>query len=511
MLEVLIVGAGPTGLALALWLTLQGVGVRIIDRSNGPGETSRAMAVQARTLELYRQLGLADAVVAAGHRNPGVNLWARGRRRARIALGDAGAALSPYPFILVYPQDLHERVLVERLQALGVGVERTTALVGFEDRGDGVSAELRLPDGSTQACLARYLAGCDGARSTVRQQLGIGFEGGTYRQVFYVADVELAGLQPAGEVHIALGDGDFVAVLPYGANGQYRLVGTVRDERADRAESLAFADIDQDAMGGLGFTVRAVHWFSTYRVHHRVADTFRRGRAFLLGDAGHIHSPAGGQGMNTGILDANNLAWKLADVLKGRASDRLLDSYSAERLAFARTLVDTTDRVFSLVAAEGTLANVVRMYLAPAVAGVAGRIGRVRERMFRTVSQTLLDYRGSALSAGRAGAVQGGDRLPWVRANGVDNYDTLVAIGWQVHVYGAATPGLHAWCAGHGVALHVFAWQAAHAEAGFARDAAYLLRPDTYVALATVDASAAALETYFAARDFHRQPSPGPA
>ncbi|HST44187.1 MAG TPA: FAD-dependent monooxygenase, partial [Luteimonas sp.] len=364
------------------------------------------------------------------------------------------------------------------------------------------------PDGTTQACAARYLAGCDGARSTVREQLGIGFEGGTYRQVFYVADVELAGLQPAGEVHVALGDGDFVAVLPYGANGQYRLVGTVRDERADHAESLAFADVDQDAIRGLGLEVRAVHWFSTYRVHHRVADTFRQGRAFLLGDAGHIHSPAGGQGMNTGILDANNLAWKLADVLHGRAPDALLDSYSGERLAFARTLVQTTDRVFSLVTAEGTLANAVRMYLAPTLASVAGRLGAVRETMFRTVSQTLLDYRGSALSAGRAGAVQGGDRLPWVRADGTDNYDSLVAIGWQVHVYGAATPALHAWCTGQGIALHVFAWQAEHSTAGYARDAAYLLRPDTYVALASVDASPSALATYFAARGYRLQPLP---
>jgi len=177
--EVLIAGAGPTGLVLALWLVRQGVRVRIVDRAAGPGTESRAMAVQARTLELYRQLDLADEIVAGGLRNPAINLWAKGERRARLSFREAGRELTPFPFVLIFPQDRHERVLVRRLEAAGVRVERGTALLDFKQDAGGVVARLRGPAGETVA-RAAWLAGCDGAHSAVRHALGTGFEGGTY-------------------------------------------------------------------------------------------------------------------------------------------------------------------------------------------------------------------------------------------------------------------------------------------------------------------------------------------
>ncbi|RYG57212.1 MAG: FAD-dependent oxidoreductase, partial [Alphaproteobacteria bacterium] len=303
--SVLIVGAGPTGLAHALWLTKQGVKVRIIDKSTGPGETSRAMAVQARTLELYQQLDLADDVVAAGHPNLTMNLWANGKPKARLAMGEAGATVTPYPFILVFPQDQHEQLLIQRLEALGVSVERQTEFISYEEHTDYVLARLRLPDGSEDVCKTEFLSGCDGARSPIRHQIGAGFEGGTYKQIFYVADVRLSGLKPADEAHIALDQSDFVAVLSYGRKGMCRLIGVVTDGDPDK---ITFEDVGHRAIERLGIKVEAVNWFSTYRVHHRVTDTFRKGRVFLLGDAAHVHSPAGGQGMNTGISDSINLA-----------------------------------------------------------------------------------------------------------------------------------------------------------------------------------------------------------
>jgi 2-polyprenyl-6-methoxyphenol hydroxylase-like FAD-dependent oxidoreductase len=497
--KVLIAGAGPTGLTLALWLAAQGVPVRVVDEHAGPGTESRAMVVHARTLELYRQLGLAERVVAAGHPATEMRFWAEGRPRAALVFGDAGAALTPYPFVLVYPQDRHERLLVERLGELGVTVERNTTLTGFTDMGGHVIAQLRTADGREESVTTPYLVGCDGARSTVRHRLGTDFAGGTYAHLYYVADVDARLPGPAGEAQFALDGGDFVAVFPYDDRGLVRLIGTVRDERADHADLLRFDDIRQDAIRSLGVEISKVNWFSTYHVHHRVSSRFRVGRCFLAGDAAHVHSPAGGQGMNTGIADAANLAWKLAAVLHGRAGERLLDSYETERQAFARQLVDTTDRVFTFITKDGGFAEFVKAHVAPMFLGAAAHSDHVRTFMFRLVSQIMVGYRDSPISAGTAGQVAGGDRLPWTGASGADNFAPPDHVGWQLHVYGTVTPDVEAWCAERGIAVQVFPWTAAHDRGGLERDALYLLRPDTYVGLATKDATVAALERYFAA------------
>src|SRR6476646_6472556 len=178
--DVLIIGAGPTGLVLALWLTRLGVRVRVVDKTQAPGTTSRALAVQARTLELYRQIGLADAVVSRGRKMTTINLWKMGHQAAQVVFGEMGADLSPFPYALIYPQDEHERLLIDRLAEAGVTVERQTELVAFEETSAGVRARLKRADGGTNACEAVYLAGCDGAHSTVRERSAIGFPGGTY-------------------------------------------------------------------------------------------------------------------------------------------------------------------------------------------------------------------------------------------------------------------------------------------------------------------------------------------
>ena len=271
----------------------------------------------------------------------------------------------------------------------------------------------------------------------------------------------------------------------------------MRDERADRAETLKFEDVSDRAIQHLKLQVNKVNWFSTYHVHHRVTEHFRKGRAFLLGDAAHIHSPAGGQGMNTGIGDAINLAWKLAAVLQGRAPDSLLDSYEAERIGFARRLVATTDRAFSLATADGWLADILRTRIVPFLMPKLTAFEAVREYMFRTVSQITLNYRGGPLSKGAAGHVHGGDRLPWVPIDGSDNFEPLAAMTWQVHVYGSPMPELRKWCSEHNIPLHIFDWRSDYERAGLARNALYLLRPDTYVALADATGAPAALARYF--------------
>ncbi|WP_438751600.1 FAD-dependent monooxygenase [Pararhizobium sp. O133] len=497
--DVLVVGAGPTGLVMALWLHAQGIKVRIIDKSEGPGETSRAMVVHARTLELYRQLGIGDSVAAAGRKSTGIKMWAGRKPRASISFGDAGDSLTPYPFVLVYPQDLHERFLVEQLRARGIEVERRTELVDFTDDGSIVTARLRGPDGQIETCEARYLTGCDGARSAVRHTLGASFEGGTYDQLFYVADVEAQSDRTGDDVTIVFEGPEFMLLLPYGAD-RTRLIGTIREDSIDKDKTLTIDDVGREAIGAIGLVIDKVNWFSTYRVHHRITERFRHGRVFLLGDAAHVHSPAGGQGMNTGIGDAINLAWKLAAVLKGQADDGLLDSFELERPVFARKLVETTDRVFSAVTAQGSIAEFMRTRIAPIFAKVAWSLDSAREAIFRLVSQTTLDYPESPLSVGKAGKIEGGDRLPFVRFDGRDNYDSLSAITWQVHVYGTASDDLKAACADHKLPLHVFEWREAFGDAGLARDATYLLRPDTYVGLADPLGSADRLNGYLAER-----------
>jgi 2-polyprenyl-6-methoxyphenol hydroxylase-like FAD-dependent oxidoreductase len=496
--DVLVVGAGPTGLVLALWLAKLGVRVRIIDKTIEPGTTSRALAVQARTLELYQQLDLTEAVIRLGHKVQAVNLWVKGEAAARMPFENVGSGLTPYPFLHIFPQDQHERLLVERLEAFGVAVERRTELLGFTVANDRVVARLRESDGAERDCEAAYLAGCDGARSLVRESIGTGFPGGTYRQLFYVADVDASGPAVNGELHVDLDEADFLAVFPLAGQGRARLIGTVRDGRAERADSLRFEDVSARAIRHLKVRVDNVNWFSTYHVHHRVTQNFRKGRVFLAGDAAHIHSPAGGQGMNTGIGDAINLAWKLAAVIAGDAPDALLDSYELERIGFARRLVATTDRVFTFATAEGRIADILRTRIAPIVFPLAVNFEAVRTFLFRTVSQVMLNYRDSPLSRGVAGQVHGGDRLPWVPADAADNFKPLAQMAWQAHVYGSADHELSIWCRAQGLPLHVFGWQDQHRAAGIARNALYLLRPDTYVALADPQGAASAIELYFA-------------
>src|SRR3984893_17970894 len=501
--DVLIVGAGATGLVLALWLMRLGVRVRIIDKTAEPGTTSRALAVQARTLELYSQVGLADAVVERGRKIVAANLWVSGKKVTRAVFGDMGAGLSPFPYALLFPQDEHERLLIDRLAEAGVEVERRTELLGFEDATDSVCAVLKRADGAQEACEAAYIAGCDGAHSTVREALEIGFPGGVYAHLFYVADVEASGAAMNGEVHVGLDTTDFLAIFPLQGEGRARLIGTVSEESEHQHENLSWNDVSKRVIEWMRIDVELMNWFSTYRVHHRVADHFRKGCAFVLGDAAHIHSPVGGQGMNTGIGDAVNLSWNLAAVLHGRADASLLDSYEPERIAFARRLVATTDQAFTGFTSSGAIARLMRLHIVPLLVPLIFAFQAMRRVMFRTVSQTVVNYRGSSLSEGRAGAVHGGDRLPWVPADANqagDNYTPLTSLDWQIHIYGTATPEMQALCAGRKLPLHIFPWRPETGRAGLRRNAVYLVRPDGYVALVNSEGSATAVAAYLDAR-----------
>ena len=560
--EVLIAGAGPTGLVLALWLARLGVRVRVVDKNPFPAAHSRALAVQARTLEFYSQLGFAQELVDQGHRVPAINMWVSGRQVTHAPFADFGRGLSPFDFALIYPQDEHEPLLIRHLGELGVAVERPVELLSFAESEGGVVARLRLADGSEQTRHAQFLAGCDGARSVVRQSLEIGFPGGEYTHLFYVADVQGTGPVANGELHVALDDTDFLAIFPLDAHGRMRLVGTVRDNpggpspatRPKGAEQpaaekgyLTFDDVkdllpgnitspeelDQmllaiNAQGRAGessqpqFTwndvsrrvlewihvdVRQVNWFSTYRVHHRVAEHFRDGRAFLLGDAAHIHSPVGGQGMNTGIGDAVNLGWKLANVLRGRAPASILDTYEPERIAFAQRLVATTDQAFTAVTSDSDLALLIRLQIVPRILPRLLSANGARRLLFRTVSQIAINYRASELSEGRTGKLHAGDRLPWLqfpdnpKSPAPDNFAPLASLDWQVQQYSNwLCPDIRRLCTQRNIAMHVFPWQPEFAATGLVESACYLIRPDGYIAFADPAAKARTLAAYLDAQ-----------
>lgn len=498
--EVLIVGAGPTGLVLAIWLTRLGVRVRIVEKLAAPESTSRAIGVQARTLEFYRQIGLADTLIAHGRRAPGTNLWVDGRNVARLPLAEMGGDITPFPFALVVPQDIHEELLESHLMALGVHVERQTELAGFEEKNGRVIARLRQSDDSRETCETAWLIGCDGARSLVRESLNIEFPGGTYAPRFYVADVSATGPALNGEMLVALDATDFLAVFPLPGEGRARFIGTV--QMGAENGIVEWKHVNQSVIASLGLNIGCVNWFSTYRVHHRVAAQFRWGRIFLGGDAAHIHTPVGGQGLNTGVGDAVNLAWKLAAVLRRRADSSLLDSYEPERMAFARKLVDTTDQVFTGVTSQRPFDRWARRNLVPFWLPRLLKIPQVRQFLFRAISQCAVNYRGSPLSRGQAGGVQGGDRLPWVgrAANpAADNFTPLTSLDWQVHIYGEARADIQTVCGERNLPLHLFRWHPEMQRTGLIRNAVYLVRPDGHIALAEAGRNAA-----FAVADYFR-------
>jgi 2-polyprenyl-6-methoxyphenol hydroxylase-like FAD-dependent oxidoreductase len=252
--DVLIVGAGPTGLVLALWLARLGIRLRILDKTSAPGTTSRAMAVQARTLEFYAQIGIADEIVSQGRPAQAANIWRNGRRVARLNFGSIGQGLSPFPNPLIYPQDEHEQCLIQHLSARGITVERKTQLLGFERNGDSVRAELLKPDGTKELCTAAWLAGCDGARSTVREHLGIGFPGGTYAHMFYVADVEGTGTVLNDELNITFDGDDFLVVFPLKGDHRARLIGTVRED-PNRTTDFTWDDVSKNILRDLDTSI----------------------------------------------------------------------------------------------------------------------------------------------------------------------------------------------------------------------------------------------------------------
>lgn len=493
--DVLIVGAGPSGLMLAVCLTRLGVDAVIVDGKSGPTRESRALAVQARSMELYDQLGLVDRVLAESHPARKAVPGFRDRPFGIIALRGLGAGVTPYPEITVLEQSRNEAILVGALEELGRAVRwehRLAALDEAPGRADAagrrhpMTATLDSPDGPITV-RARYCVGADGAHSIVRGLRGIPFEGITNEHTFYVIDAHGATGLVDGAINIRFNADDFLLAFPMGPGGHTRLLGIVRD--GDRAVdgTLPESLVRERAERGFGVRYRDSSWFATYRLHHRLAARFRDGAFFLAGDAAHIHSPVGAQGMNTGLQEAHNLACAFADVLVGGMPDARLDRYEVERRPVAALLVGTTDRAFAMITSDSRFARFARGRIVPLLGPIAVRlVPRLigGERVFGYLSQTRIHYRmtGPGGSGRRGRRDRGGRRdpvvgrrLPWTGAN----YDVLRSMTWQVHGYGVLPAEVERIASELGVEAHVFGRDP---NGRLRPDRVYLVRRDGFVA-----------------------------
>src|SRR5690349_2160905 len=474
--DVLVVGAGPTGLMLANWLVKLGVRVVVVDGKDGPTIQSRALVVQARSIEVYDQLGIADQVLAAAYRAEALAPGFGSRVFGRIPTGALGAGVTPYPWIEVLEQSRNEEILYENLRALGGDVRWGRQVEALTATPEHVEAVV-----GGETITARFCVGADGANSVVRRSRDIAFEGVTNPHTFYVIDATAVGGLVEGAINVRPAADEFLLGFPMRGRGNWRLIGLARDDDGDG--TMAEADAQARIRRFFAVTYADSRWFATYKVHHRVAARFRDGPFFLAGDAAHVHSPVGGQGMNTGLQDAHNLAFKLADAVHGRAGDAWLDRYEAERRPVAKTLVATTDRLFGFITSQRMTLRALRRLIVPLLAPVGVRVlprTAGGSRFFQYVAQIRIRYSMSP-DASRHPVV--GRRLPWAGGN----FEVLRSLQWQIHGYGGIertdVPEL-------GLPVHLF--DAAPLTA-LLPGQLYLVRPDGFVAATAAPSEAASV------------------
>jgi 2-polyprenyl-6-methoxyphenol hydroxylase-like FAD-dependent oxidoreductase len=387
--RTLIVGAGPVGLTMAMELARYGISVRIIDKAAARTDKSKALVLWSRTLEMFDRAACAEMFIATGRKVDAANIIAGGKVLGRVSLGGVN---SPYPYALMLPQSDTERLLEEHLGSIGVTVEREVELTSFTTDPSGVTAVLRHADGREETMQSEWLIGCDGAHSTVRHTLGLEFEGETLQSSWILADIHVSGYPfPESELAIYWHEDGVLVFFPI-SPGRFRVI-------ADTGASVDAPTLEQvqgiiDRRGPAGLTASDAIWLSAFRINERKVAAYRSGRAFIAGDASHVHSPAGGQGMNTGMQDAFNLAWKLVLVCRGTCSEKLLDSYSAERSAVGQQVLEAAGRLTAVAVMRNHTAQAVRNLVARVVLGLSP----VRRAMVETMTEVSIGYQKSPLN-----------------------------------------------------------------------------------------------------------------
>lgn len=417
--KVLICGAGPTGLMMACQLKRFGVDCIVIDIKDGPVKESRALAVQVRTLQIYEQMNIAQTALQLGTEAIKANIIIREKKVQELSFKNLGEGLSAFPFFFILEQDKNEEILYEHLKASGGEVMWKNSLVNFAQNENEVTAIIKDENGIEKTVIADWLIGADGAKSIVRHTLQTPFKGDTYENIFYVADTQMQWPWGHDGISICFSTRTFIAVFPLPGENHYRVIGILPKQfrKEDVKEFSQIKDVIE-AQIKLKVSFTNTNWFSIYKLHHRCVDNFRNKRVFLAGDAAHVHSPVGGQGMNTGLQDAYNLGWKLAMVVNNQAGESLINSYNEERLPIAKTLVNTTDRGFSLMTSATWYKRIFRLYIFPVLIKQLFKIRKLRVFIFRAGSQIAINYERSSLSYSENNNVlKAGHLVPYVKIN----------------------------------------------------------------------------------------------
>ncbi len=399
--DVIIVGAGPTGLMAAALLTRCGIRVRIFDKNEKAAQESRAFGVHAKTIELFLNIGLEKELLKDGMIAAGMEIYVKGRRTGQLNFDDIGRHDTPYSFLLMVPQWEIEKILAEDLKKQGIEVERATEVIEFKQDDNRVLTTIKKSDESIFELSSSYIIGADGAHSTVRKTLGLKYDGAPYEQGFLLADCRIDWPFDYQHMKIFLGRSSFVLYLPLRGKNFSRIVvskspaepTSEKTKQSAGSEPVSLKEIEATLADACGQHVNLSDpvWTTRYRIHHRIAEHYSSGRAFLAGDAAHIHSPAGGQGMNTGLQDAANLAWKLALVIQGR-NPALLDTYHEERWPVGNKILKFSDRLFGVMASPHKGVTMMRNLIVPIVSSLLSKSHAIRAKAFHFVSQLGIRY-----------------------------------------------------------------------------------------------------------------------